>query len=318
MNSRREEMKKNYSLIFFIVLFFSMVLNGYLYLNYSKNLNDCKTKLKENKGYIKMMRYRFGQLGEDMDLKITRDDMQNLLLSNLPYKKLLVKERITDTEDIKRIKKQHNKIVESIFKITREILNTKIEGLNGELKKRNEELNIKNEELENKINEINRYQKELDEIKKRNTELEKIKQELSQKIKGLEVVVENGKVKVTYKGDLLFGLGSRRIKKAGRKILDKIAPEILKNINKYDIYIAGHTDNIPIKKENKKFESNWDLSSYRAIEVAKYLMSKGVPPESITAAGYGKYRPLVKNDSVKNRGKNRRVEIYLIPKIIKR
>ncbi len=311
-------MRKNYSLILFILLAFAIILSGYLYLNYSGKLSDCEKNLKENKGYIKMMRYRLSQLKKDMGLNITKEDMQNLLLSDLSYKKLLAKERITDTEDIKDIKEQHNKIMKDIFNVTREILNTKIEALNEELKNRNEELNKKNEELENKINEINKYQKEIDEMKKRNKELEKIRDELSEKIKGLEVVVENGKVKVTYKGDLLFGLGSRRIKSGGKKILDKIAPEIIKNIGKYDIYIAGHTDNIPIKKDNKKFESNWDLSSYRAIEVAKYLMSKGVPPESITAAGYGKYRPLVNNDSVENRSKNRRVEIYLIPKIIKR
>ena len=78
-------------------------------------------------------------------------------------------------------------------------------------------------------------------------------------------------------------------------------------------------DNVPIKKDARdKYESNWDLSTHRAIEVVKYLTGKGMDPKSVTAAGYGEYKPVANNSTDIGKSKNRRVELFLIPKIIKR
>ena len=76
------------------------------------------------------------------------------------------------------------------------------------------------------------------------------------------------------------------------------------------IRIEGHTDNIPI--HNKKYQSNWELSTARAVAVVKYLIAESrIAPERLSAVGYGDSRPRVPNDSDSNRELNRRVEIIL-------
>ena len=75
------------------------------------------------------------------------------------------------------------------------------------------------------------------------------------------------------------------------------------------IQVEGHTDNLPIS--NSKYPSNWELSTSRAISVAKIMMENGIKSNKINVAGYGEFRPLAKNTSNKNRAKNRRIELKL-------
>ena len=77
----------------------------------------------------------------------------------------------------------------------------------------------------------------------------------------------------------------------------------------YTINIKGHTDNIPISTDI--FPSNWELSAIRATTVLKYLISRGLPPDRLTATGYGDVMPLLPNTSEENRAQNRRVEFVL-------
>ena len=73
--------------------------------------------------------------------------------------------------------------------------------------------------------------------------------------------------------------------------------------------VEGHTDNIPIS--NDEFPSNWELSVARAIAVSKIMIENGIQPNRINVAGYGEFRPLVENESLENRNKNRRIELKL-------
>jgi len=84
----------------------------------------------------------------------------------------------------------------------------------------------------------------------------------------------------------------------------------------FDAVIVGHTDNIPIvKPETKaKHPTNWHLSVHRAISVMNVLRGGAVAPDRLGVMGYGEYRPAVANDTKANRAKNRRVEVYLVPK----
>jgi chemotaxis protein MotB len=79
------------------------------------------------------------------------------------------------------------------------------------------------------------------------------------------------------------------------------------------IRIAGHTDNVPI--QTAKFQSNWDLSAMRAINVMNFLTDQGgLDPERFSIQGYGQYSPKYDNATAEGRAKNRRVEIILIRK----
>jgi chemotaxis protein MotB len=78
----------------------------------------------------------------------------------------------------------------------------------------------------------------------------------------------------------------------------------------YDIFVAGHTDNIPTR--GGPYRSNLDLSVARAASVVEFFVTQDlVAADKIATMGFGEYRPLVPNDTAENRQKNRRVEIIL-------
>jgi chemotaxis protein MotB len=84
----------------------------------------------------------------------------------------------------------------------------------------------------------------------------------------------------------------------------------LKGLNNY-IRIEGHTDNLPISSSD--FPSNWELSAARATNVVRFLLKEdGLPPDKISEAGYGEFRPIATNDSEAGRSRNRRVDIVIL------
>jgi chemotaxis protein MotB len=77
----------------------------------------------------------------------------------------------------------------------------------------------------------------------------------------------------------------------------------------YQVEVEGHTDDIPIN--SARFPSNWELSAARAVTVARYFQSLGMPPGRLAATGYGEFHPLAENATPEGREKNRRVEVFL-------
>ena len=57
---------------------------------------------------------------------------------------------------------------------------------------------------------------------------------------------------------------------------------------------------------------NYQLSTERALAVARHLVSRGVPPGRLIAGGCGEHRPREANTSKTNRAANRRVEIFAL------
>ena len=88
--------------------------------------------------------------------------------------------------------------------------------------------------------------------------------------------------------------------------------EQISRLESHDVRVEGHTDSVPIKTE--QFPSNWELSAARASGVVRFLIQNGVDSSRLSATGYGAERPLVANDSAKNRARNRRIEILLVPR----
>ena len=58
--------------------------------------------------------------------------------------------------------------------------------------------------------------------------------------------------------------------------------------------VDGHTDMRPIT--SAQFPSNWELSAARAISVVQYLITKGISPQRLVAAGFGEFQPLDTGD----------------------
>ena len=61
-------------------------------------------------------------------------------------------------------------------------------------------------------------------------------------------------------------------------------------------------------------DSNWSLSSARAVNVVRFLENEvGISPEKLAAAGYGEHQPIADNRTAAGRARNRRIEIVLVP-----
>ncbi len=116
-------------------------------------------------------------------------------------------------------------------------------------------------------------------------------------------------VVITLENTILFESAVAEINPGAFPVLDKIAA-IIKKISK-PIRVEGHTDDDPIHTE--MFPSNWELSTARAVNVVKYFVESGkIPPERLSAVGYGEAKPLYPNDTSEHKSGNRRVEIVLM------
>ena len=118
-------------------------------------------------------------------------------------------------------------------------------------------------------------------------------------------------LKVTLVNEVLFAEGGWTLNAKGEAALAKIAPT-LAALKGQQIVVEGYTDNVPIGPELKaRFPSNLELSSARADAVVRFLVSRGVPQNIISAQGSGESRPVASNDTPQGRAKNRRVEIVI-------
>jgi chemotaxis protein MotB len=111
---------------------------------------------------------------------------------------------------------------------------------------------------------------------------------------------------------VLFRFGSARLTEEGKRILSAVGG-VLEEYPEYETRIEGHTDSKPIKPEfQDRFQTNWELSTARATEVVRFLISEQhFDPKRLSAAGYGEHRPIADNGSDAGRSQNRRVEFYI-------
>jgi len=113
--------------------------------------------------------------------------------------------------------------------------------------------------------------------------------------------------------EVFFDTGQSVLKPEGRAELDKIAAVLLEISGKipqdinWVLRVDGHTDVRPIGGGR----TNWDLSAARAIAVVQYLISKGMPPQRLVAAGFGEFQPIDPATTEEAYSKNRRIELKL-------
>src|SRR5215471_16636245 len=118
-----------------------------------------------------------------------------------------------------------------------------------------------------------------------------------------------------FQSEVLFDTGSAAIRPEGKVELDKLAAaltELEKQIPPeiaWVLRIDGHTDVRPIA--SPQFPSNWELSSARAISVVQYLISRGISPQRLVAAGFGEFQPLDSGTTEEAYRRNRRIELKL-------
>lgn len=118
-----------------------------------------------------------------------------------------------------------------------------------------------------------------------------------------------------FPSEVFFDTGQAVIKPEGRAELDKIAAAVSELEQQIPGEIAwvlrvdGHTDVRPVS--GATFKSNWELSAARAISVVQYLISKGISPQRLVAAGFGEFQPIDPGSSEEAYARNRRIELKL-------
>ena len=99
------------------------------------------------------------------------------------------------------------------------------------------------------------------------------------------------------------------LKTGARYQLNQIAGAL--DENDLAINVVGHTDDARTRSE--QYPTNWELSSKRAVMVARYLTEVAkVDEKRIFVSAHSFHQAVRPNDTSYNRALNRRVEIILI------
>jgi chemotaxis protein MotB len=128
-----------------------------------------------------------------------------------------------------------------------------------------------------------------------------------------QIVLLEGKLKVTMVDQVLFSEGGFRLNSQAKAVLGKLVPT-LSDLQQTKIIVDGYTDNVPIGPGLKRegISSNLELSSRRADVVVEYLVQQGVNQNLISAQGFGESNPVASNDTPAGRSQNRRIEVTLV------
>ena len=297
--------------------------------NLREKLQSLELSIKDSSEKNKNLSNLLFELNKELDkLKLDKQDVElSLKEENIKNKNLTL--NITDLENkiiklvdqlgLEKLKTTKQKTINSDLNLTINDLNKNIISLNNELQAVQRSLEQTDKDNKEKELEISNLGSKLNEaLKEKVGELEGYRSEFFGKLK--KIIGEEKEINIVgdrfvLQSEVFFQSGSAKIGNDGiqkvediTEILISITNKIPKNIN-WLIQVEGHTDNIPISTE--QYPSNWELSTARAIAVAKIMMKNGVPSDKINVAGYGEHKPLLENNNSTNREKNRRIELKL-------
>ncbi|SDH51105.1 peptidoglycan -binding protein [Roseospirillum parvum] len=199
------------------------------------------------------------------------------------------------------------------------LLNQQLEALRAELARLNEALDAaeaenaaKEAQIADLGNRLNRA------LASKVQELQKYRSEFFGRLRQVlgardDIRIEGDRF--VFQSEILFESASATLGEEGKTTIAQladtllqIAAEIPDDVN-WILRVDGHTDRVPIN--NERFASNWELSAGRAISVVNYLVSQGVPPNRLVAAGFGEFQPLDPGRGPEARRRNRRIEFKL-------
>jgi len=123
----------------------------------------------------------------------------------------------------------------------------------------------------------------------------------------LKVTARRGSLVLSLPSEVLFPSGSAELSESGKMAILEVG-FTLKRLSDRRFLVVGHTDDQPLKSTT--YKDNWDLSTARGLTVTRVLVQAGMSPKNLVAAGAGENDPVSKD-----RAKNRRIEIALLPAI---
>lgn len=290
---------------------------------YKQEKADCETKLAALQSEKQSLEKQVKDFSEE-SFKMKRDSAYSG--SMLRRTQSLLND-VSDKYD--KLEKSYTQLLNS--------MNDQSGNLSKELSRREKELFLLEQtvngnrlKLEENQKQLNLLSDNLRDREKRVLELEKILADkekavadlknkvsnalLSFKEKDLTISVKNGKVYVSLSEQLLFKSGSYAVDVKGIEALKKLAV-VLRDNSDINVTVEGHTDDVPMAKGTPGISDNWDLSVLRATSIVRTLTNEGVKGTNVTAAGHGKFLPVIEGTSAEARQKNRRTEIILTPKL---
>jgi len=130
--------------------------------------------------------------------------------------------------------------------------------------------------------------------------------------RGAVVLRQDGdKLTLALSSGELFSQGRVTMTAAGTSLVKRIGTA-LKKFRPQSVEVAGHTDNIPVRVDNRRpFRNNEELSRARAEHASQALIKSGLGPDRVKTVGYADTQPIATNDTEEGRSKNRRVEIIV-------
>ena len=142
--------------------------------------------------------------------------------------------------------------------------------------------------------------------------------EISDKV---EIELTPKGIEIQMEGKALFAGCSADVLSDMEPVISSISTVITELLDNseykgYMIEVEGHTDNLP-PTPCPNFETNWELSAYRATGVVEQFLSSGIQKNKLKAIAMADSAPLVPNmdengnSILNNQAKNRRVEIFI-------
>lgn len=123
---------------------------------------------------------------------------------------------------------------------------------------------------------------------------------------GVRVIREGDTIRLVMPSNITFGVDRYEVRPEFYNTLESVAL-VLKEFNKINIRIAGHTDS------TGSSEYNQTLSERRAASVGQLLISQGIASGRVWTTGYGERYAIADNSTEYGRQANRRVELELVP-----
>ena len=129
--------------------------------------------------------------------------------------------------------------------------------------------------------------------------------------KGVSVVGD----RFVFQSEVLFPVGSAQLSPAGAAQIRKLAatlkgigPKIPPDLP-WVLRVDGHADRQRARGVTE--DTNWELSTARAISVVRLLIAQGIAPAHLAAAGFGEFQPLDPGTTAAAFARNRRIELRL-------
>ncbi|BCJ53810.1 hypothetical protein Asp14428_52850 [Actinoplanes sp. NBRC 14428] len=119
---------------------------------------------------------------------------------------------------------------------------------------------------------------------------------------------QRGLVVTIVTNEVVFAGNRAELQAGGRRILDAIAPTLVKLPN--NIEVDGNTNQL--KATVSYYPSGWELSAARASTTVRYLVDHGLAKNRMSAVGFSDTKPLIDPKDPRSITMNRRVDVVVL------